>query len=131
MTNGKRPIKAVAALLAIALIGCVDLNVVNPNEPDTGRVIRTPGDVEALVSGAFSRWMRVLWYNGPTMMMSNASGEHVAPWANAGMEHYARIPRVPTTNAPGAADVGNLTYAWYQAYAALAALSAVTPAALK
>ena len=104
------------------MAACVDLNVVNPDDPDTGRVIRTAGDVESLVSGAYSRWIRVLWYDGPTMMMSNASGEHVAPWANAGMEHYARIPRVPTSNAAGAADVGNLTYAWYQAYGALASL---------
>jgi hypothetical protein len=117
----KQP-SALAALLVIGMVGCVDLDVVNQNDPDTDRVIRTAGDVESLVSGAYSRWVRVLWYDGPTMMMSNASGEHVAPWGNAGMEQYARIPRVPTSNAPGAADVGNLTYAWYQAYGALAAV---------
>jgi hypothetical protein len=104
------------------MAGCVELNVVNPNDPDAARVIRAPSDVEALISGAYSRWLRVQWYDGPNMMMSNAAGEHVAPWANAGMEHYARIPRVPTSNAAGAADVGNLTYGWYQAYGALAAL---------
>ena len=34
---------------------------------------------------AFHAWHRVLGYWGPTMFLSNASGEHGSPWANAGM----------------------------------------------
>jgi hypothetical protein len=117
-----KPTSALAALLLVGMAGCVDLDVVNQNDPDAGRALRTPGDVEALIAGSYSRWLQIQWYDGFTMMMSNASGEHVAPWGNAGMEHYARIPRVPTTNAAGAADVGNLTYAWFQAYGAIAAV---------
>jgi len=118
----RKPTSALTALLVIGLAGCVDLNVVNPNAADAGRALKTPGDVEALIAGAYSRWIQVQWYDGPTMMMSNASGEHVAPWGNAGMEMYARIPRIPTNNAAGAPNVGNLTYAWYQAYGAIAAV---------
>jgi hypothetical protein len=122
MCRMNRATSGLAALLLLGMAACVDLNVVNPNDPDRGRVIRNAGDVEALISGAYSRWVQVLWYDGPTMMMSNASGEHVAPWGNAGMEMYARIPRIPTNNAAGAANVGNLTYAWFQAYGAIAAV---------
>ena len=111
-----------AALLLIGMAGCVDLEVQNPNDPDAARALATPGDVESLIAGAYNRWLRSFWYNGPTMLLSATSFEHTAPWANAGMEQYARIPRVPTNNQAGASDVGNLTYAWYQAYAAIAAV---------
>src|SRR5438445_12729524 len=92
----KQPTSALAALFVIGMAACVDLNVVNPDDPDTGRVIRTAGDVESLVSGAYSRWIRVLCYDGPTMMMSNASGEHVAPWGNRAREPDARSRRART-----------------------------------
>ncbi len=122
MSRMNRATSGLAALLLVGMVACVDLNVTNQNDPDTQRTLRTASDVEALIAGAYSRWVRVLWYDGSSMMMSNASGEHVAPWGNAGMEMYARIPRIPTNNAAGAANVGNLTYAWFQAYGALAAL---------
>jgi hypothetical protein len=122
MCRMNRATSGLVALLLIGMAGCVDLNVTNQNDPDTERTLRTASDVEALIAGAYTRWVRVLWYDGPGMMMSNASGEHVAPWGNAGMEMYARIPRIPTNNAAGAANVGNLTYAWFQAYGALAAV---------
>ncbi len=111
-----------AALLLIGLAGCVDLNVVNPNAPDATRALSTPGDVEALIGGAFSRWTNVGDYAGPTMFLSVASGEHSAPWGNAGMEMYGRIPRIPTNNTAGAANVGNLTFAWFESYGAIAAV---------
>lgn len=118
----KKLTSGLAALLLIGMAGCVDLEVANPNAPDASRALATPGDVESLIAGAYNRWLYVFRYGGPTMAMSNASGEHVAPWANAGMEYYARIPRVPTNNIAGGNDVGNLTYAWYQSYRAIAAV---------
>jgi hypothetical protein len=111
-----------AALLLIGLAGCVDLDVVNPNDPDAGRALNSPGDVEALIGGAFSRWTNVGDYNGPTMFLSVASGEHVAPWGNARMEEYGRIPRVPTNNVAGAPEVIALTFAWFESYGAIAAV---------
>jgi hypothetical protein len=122
MCRMNKATSGLAALLLIGMAACVDLNVTNENDPDTERALRTPGDVESLVAGAYSRWLQVQWYDGFGMMMANASGEHVAPYGNAGMEMYSRIPRVPTSNAAGAPNVGNLTYAWFQAYGAIAAV---------
>ena len=111
-----------AALLLIGMAGCVDLDVQNLNDPDAARALATPGDVESLIAGGYDAWLRCLWYAGPTMWMSNASGEHVAPWGNAGMEQYARIPRIPTLNNSGDSNVGTLTQCWYQSYRAIAAI---------
>jgi hypothetical protein len=115
--------KATVGLAALLLlVGCTNLDVTNPNAPDAGRALASPADVESLIGGSFSRWTNVGDYNGPTMLLSNAAGEHVAPYANAGMEQYARIPRVPTNNAAGAGDIGNLTFAWFESYGAIAAV---------
>src|SRR3989338_8700845 len=95
-----RATSGLAALLVAGLAACVDLGVQNPNAPDADRALASAGDVESLIAGAYTRWLYAQDYNGPSMMMSVAAGQHAAPWANAGMEKYARIPRVPTTNTP-------------------------------
>lgn len=110
-----------AALLAVGLAGCVDLEVQNPNAPDAERALATSGDVESLIGGGYTRWLYAQTYSGPTMMLSVAAGQHAAPWANAGMEYYARIPRNPTVNSPGDANITQLIYAWVQAYRVIAA----------
>lgn len=119
----KRATSGLAALLLLGAVGCVDLEVKNLNEPDASRALSTPGDVEALIAGGFQAWYGCLYYAGPTMWISNASGEHVAPWGNSGMEMYARIPRIPTQNQAGADNVGTLTRCWYRSYRAIAAVA--------
>jgi hypothetical protein len=118
----KKATSGLAALLLIGMAGCVDLEVDNPNAPDAARALSTAGDVEALIGGAYNSWLATQSYYGPTMMMSNASGQHAAPWANSGMEMYARIPRIPTNNIAGADNVGRLTRVWYRSYRAIAAV---------
>ncbi|UCF41145.1 MAG: hypothetical protein JSW43_02080 [Gemmatimonadota bacterium] len=108
-----------AALLLIGMAGCVDLDVQNPNAPDAERALATPEDTEALIAGGYTTWANVLWYDGPTMGLSNVAFEHQAPWANQGMEFFARIPRVPHANVAGGRDVPVLTWAWEQSYAAI------------
>ncbi len=111
-----------AALLLVGMVGCPDLDVTNTNAPDRARALATPGDVESLIGGGFSSWHGALYYGGPTMALSAVSFEHTAPWANSGVEYYARIPRVPTDNIAGGANVNNLTQAWTRAYRAIAAV---------
>jgi len=111
-----------AALLLVGMAGCVDLAVPNTNAPDRSRALATPGDVESLIGGAYLSWSGTLYYAGPTMALSAVSFEHTAPWANSGVEFYARIPRVPTDNVAGGSQVSNLTYAWTRSYRAIAAV---------
>ncbi len=111
-----------AALLVLGTAACVDLAVENPNAPDASRALSSAGDVEALIAGGYNRWIYVTAYSGPSMMLSVASGQHSAPWGNSGMEYYARIPRQPTINSPGDANVGNLINAFYESYRVLSAM---------
>jgi hypothetical protein len=108
-----------AALLLIGTVGCVELDVQNPNDPDAARALATPEDTESLIGGGFLTFISSYSYYGSTMFLSAASFEHTAPWANAGMEIYARIPRVPTQNVAGGSEVAWMIYAWEQSYAAI------------
>jgi hypothetical protein len=111
-----------AALLVLGSAACVDLAVTNPNDPDASRALATSGDVLSLIAGGYTRWLYMEEYYGPVMFFSVASGQHSAPYANAGMEYYARIPRQPTINSPGDANIINIRGVWYQAYRVVAAM---------
>ncbi len=114
--------RGLAALLVVGSTACVDLAVTNPDAPDASRALATAGDVQSLIAGGYTRWTYVTSYYSSMLMFSVASFQHSAPWANAGMEYYGRIPRNPTVNKPGDSNVGNLTYAWYNAYRVVAAI---------
>jgi hypothetical protein len=111
-------------MLSIATAGCADLDVVNPNDADAERALETAGDVEALIAGAYNSWYSGNHSSGGAgPFLSNASFQHTAPWANFGMEEYARIPRVPTVNQTSHGLYGNFTRAWTFSYRALSAVA--------
>jgi hypothetical protein len=114
----------VGSMLIFGAAGCADLDVVNPNDADAERALETAGDVESLIAGSYNSW----WsgnhsWNGAGPFLSNASFQHTAPWANFGMEEYARIPRIPTVNQTSHGLYGNFTRAWTFSYRALSAVS--------
>ena len=65
---------AIGALALIAVTGCLDLEVTNPNEPDADRALATPGDIEALVAGSYNAWFNGTYhFEGLGLFLSNAS----------------------------------------------------------
>lgn len=52
----RRSIPWFVVLVATVGVGGCDLNVQNPNAPDTHRVLETPTDAENLMSGYYKRW---------------------------------------------------------------------------
>lgn len=114
---------AVGALL-LAGAACADLDVVNPNDADAGRALNTAGDVVSLIGGSYNTWFNGVYaYGGPGLFLSNASFQHTAPWANAAMEFYGRIPRQPIINDAADGNYGNVSRVWYRSYRAIAAVS--------
>jgi hypothetical protein len=114
----------VGSLLLMGAGACADLEVVNLNAPDAGRSLATAGDVESLIGGAYNTWFNGIYsYSGPGMFLSNAAFQHNAPWSNAGMEHYGRLPRIAIENDIAAANYGNTSRVWFRSYRAAAALA--------
>jgi hypothetical protein len=115
---------AVGSLLLFGATACADLDVSNPNDADAGRALLTAGDVESLVSGSLNSWFNgISAYAGPGMFLSNAAFQHNAPWANSGMEHYGRIPRIGIQNDAADANYANMIRPWYFSYRAIAAVA--------
>jgi hypothetical protein len=114
----------VGTALLLGATACANLDVVNPNDADAARALATPGDVESLIGGAYNTWFNGIYaYGGPALFLSNQSFQHNAPWANAAMEFYGRIPRNAIINDAADSYYGNFTRPWYYSYRAIAAVA--------
>ena len=114
----------VGATLLLGAGACANLDVVNQNNADAARALKTPGDVESLIAGAYNTWFDgSYFYYGPGPFLSNQAFQHNAPWANFGMEFYGRIPRQPIINDAADQNYEDFTRVWYYSYRAIAAVS--------
>lgn len=118
-----RTTSALGALLLFGAAGCADLEVRNPNDPDRGQALATPGDVESLVSGAFNTWHTATetYFLLPLSIMSF---EHSAPWNNFNMVPSSALPRPELINATSGGDwYSMVSVPWTRNYRALAAVA--------
>ncbi len=90
--------------IALSLVGCkADLGVPNNNNPDIGRALARPGDVESFILNSYGQMQQASFgVNGSimpsllTMAFENASG-----LANWGMGPRSAIPRAAIANSRG------------------------------
>ena len=124
MMNIKRlnPMLGLCAAALLAGTACVDLEVTNLNAPDRERAIRTPGDVEALVSGAYRNWWNNQASTVPNMVMSCVADNHTSSWGNFGMRDNCSEPRVAWNNAPTYGSRSVAANPWNRSYGSLAAV---------
>ncbi len=115
---------AVGSLLIFGTTACADLEVLNQNDPDAARSLATGGDVVSLVGGSYNSWFYGNYsYFSAGLALSNAVFQHNAPWANAGMEKYGRIPRIAFINSVADGEYNYMTRAWFYSYRAIAAVA--------
>jgi hypothetical protein len=73
-----RMIKGCVVAAAVALAGCVDLDVQNPNEPDRARVLSSPQDVQTLISTSYQQYFNNAQQTNPGLptaaMADNLTG---------------------------------------------------------
>lgn len=90
--------------LAVALAGCDDaLEVTNPNNPDRGRVLGNPADVENLAASQFQQVISATLGSTARVQtgMMTASFENASGLANNGLGPRSGIPRQPIDNNRG------------------------------
>jgi hypothetical protein len=117
---------SVLSALLVFSASCADLDVVNENDADAARALRTPSDIESLIAGSYRQW----WigastaggYFGPAM--SNMAWQHSGWPANFGVVYFSSMPRPATTNDRTADFYGNIVGTWNQSYRALSAIAA-------
>ncbi|MDQ3949274.1 MAG: hypothetical protein M3282_02925 [Gemmatimonadota bacterium] len=93
---------AAAATCVIGLSAC-DLEVRNPNDPETERVLATPADLESLLANFYKRWHDGLYRTlGSVWGMANVqSFENYSSLANNCQNQRAGIPRAINDNSIG------------------------------
>lgn len=115
---------AAALLLLAGCDGLADLEVENQNDPDTERVLATPGDVVGLVGGAYRQWWRSAHhYVGAGPALSVAADAHSASWGNFAMQDFGTEPRIPIRNDPSYGYSYVVEAPWSNAYSALKAVN--------
>lgn len=110
------------AAVLLTASACLDLEVQNLNAPDRERAIRTPGDVEALVSGGFSTWEYTAQGLYPGGAMSCVADSHSSSWGNFGMRDNCSEPRIAWNNDASYGSNAVARLPWQQSYASLAAV---------
>ena len=99
---------------------CVELEIENTMAPDLKRAVSTPGDIEALISGAFIDWEWAVTHRDPSNAMSGAADELSSSWGNWGMMDASQEPRKAFNNDPSYAYSAVNEVPWIGAYGALA-----------
>lgn len=117
-----KSIVGLCAAVVLATGACLDLEVENLNNPDRERAIRTPGDVEALVSGGFQPWYYTAHGLYPNGAMSCVADSHSSSWGNFGMRDNCSEPRIAWNNDPAYGSNAVARIPWQNAYSSLAAV---------
>ena len=92
-----RTLAAVAALLAVS--GCQDLTVENPNAPDRGRATAEPISTESFVATSFRTWWPVGGHDDyPSWAFSTIAHEITSGFADFGQLELSEEPRSAWNN---------------------------------
>lgn len=118
-----RSILATGAVLSSA--ACVDLDVTNPNQPDSSQALGTPAVVAALATSSVNSWFLTATHFEGTMMMQVTADASTANFGNFGMRFNNEEPRIPYNNnsASGDEPAARVMYNGY--YSALSAANDV------
>jgi hypothetical protein len=92
-----------AALAGVIGLAACDLDIQNPNDPETERVLATPGDLESLLGSFYRRWHDGVYRTtGNVWGMANVqSFENYSSLANNCQNQRAGIPRSANDNSIG------------------------------
>ena len=117
----KRTLPAFALALVVGLSGC-DLQVDNPNEPDRGRALASPDDVESLIASSYLQvWAMGHYWNNANFAFNHMSSRHTATWGNNGQNDLGREPREPMPNSTSYRWSYVFSEHWNDAYGGIAA----------
>ncbi len=119
----KLTLPAFALALLVGLSGC-DLQVNNPNEPDRGRALASPDDVETLIASTYQQvWAIGHYWDNANFAFNHMSSRHTATWGNNGQNDFGREPREPMPNSTSYRWSYVFSEHWQDAYGGISAAS--------
>ena len=98
-----RPLIRFAAIIAAIGLSACDLDVQNPNQPETERVLGSPSDIESLLGNYYKRWHEGLYRTTGNVwgMLAVQSFEDYSSLSNNCMGQRVGIPRAANDNTIG------------------------------
>jgi hypothetical protein len=113
----------VLALLAL-LVGCQDLAVKNPNEPDRARATKAPVSAETFVASSFRTWWPVGGHGDyPSFAFSTVAHDATSSFADFGQLEISAEPRVAWNNSPVNTQSNVNENPWYALYSAISTVN--------
>lgn len=103
-------------LALVAVGGCADLNVTNPNNPDIERALASPEDVINIANSTIFNWYRSATYIYPFTTLSVAADVHTSNFGNFGMRFNNVEPRIAYDNNSASGDADVARSPWANAY---------------
>ncbi len=114
---------AVAALLALS--ACVELDVANPNAPDTERALSDGPSVAAVLTGTYRVWLNTTQGMESAGPLTTMADSYSASWNNFNMRIYSSEPRHEWENTTASSAVTAIEHRWYGYYSALSSANDV------
>jgi hypothetical protein len=108
---------------ALVLVACQDMDVTNPNNPDTESVQASPGDLETLIATSWVGFQNRVWQNNTSLTAAVISGQFGGGFGCFGTLERSSEPRVPITTVPGAGNQAHF-FPWRDWYGAVAQVNA-------
>lgn len=120
----RRILPVAVAGLALALAGCQDLAVTNPNEPDRERATQQPTAAEQFVASAFRTWWPEVGHDDyPAWALSSVAVEVTSGFADFGQLEISAEPRSAWNNSPVNARNDVTESPWYGLYSTISSVN--------
>jgi hypothetical protein len=120
----RRHSPAAALALSLAVAGCQDLAVTNPNAPDRERAIQQPTAAEQFVASAFRTWWPRAGHDDyPSWALSTIAREVTSSFADFGQLELSAEPRSAWNNSPVNERNSVSEEPWYDLYATISTVN--------
>lgn len=133
MMQMKKRYPLMGAAAVLLTVGCNNLDVTNPNNPDVARALASPSDVKALAQSTIRSWYMTTISAGPDdngdlapyMFGSVTSDVMTGNFGNFGMRFNNLEPRIPYGNSSAGGDRAVTETPWNYNYGTIGATNDV------
>lgn len=98
--------------ISIFAYSCADLEIENPNEPNSSDVLASPTDLAGLPAGGFADWHLGKSQVNPGPALACNADVLTASWGNFGIRNFSWQPPLPIDNGLTSNDAPTIEEAW-------------------
>ncbi len=113
----------VAGVLGLALSGCMDLDVTNPNVPDRDRVLSRPEEVESLIASSYRQVYNRAQENYPNLALGAMADNVTGGFFDYSVADMSTEPRSAWNNSSLNTRSGLAENPWYDMYGVISSVN--------